>query len=241
MVPVVDNGVVITMAPTLRFSATVVVALALSGCVSTVDGSAVRAEGESDPVSLLQESDLEDVLLDEAELNDVLGSTEVEVFEDLYEMTDDSADISEPDCIGAVFSAEEPVYAPTRYTGLHSRLAEEADSDFGFFVEQAVVTMPSVEAATGFLDRSAQTWRDCTATTLFYDTGEDSIELALQDVIRDGPMIGQRVSIVDGDSKCEHTMAAVKNVIVEVFVCGVQPRDYATEMVTRMVARVGEP
>lgn len=239
--PVVDNGVVTVMAPTVQFSATVVIALALSGCVSTVDGAAMRAEGEPDPVSLLQEQDLEDVLLDEAELNDVLGSTEVEVFEDLYEMTDDSADISEPDCIGAVFSAEEPVYAPSRYTGVHSRLAEEADNEFGFFIEQAVVAMPSVEAATGFLDGAAQTWRDCTETTLLYDSGDDSVELQLRGVIRDGAMIGQRISVVDGGWECEHTMAAVNNAIVEVFVCGVQPRDYATRMVTRMVANVGDP
>ena len=229
------------MAPTLQFSATVVVALVLSGCVSTVDGAAMRAEGEGDPVSLLQEQDLEDVLLDEAELNDVLASTQVEVFEDLYVMTDDSADVSVPDCIGAVFSAEEPVYAPTRYTGVHSRLAEEADNEFGFFIEQAVVTMPSVEAAAGFLDESARAWSDCAASTLFYDDGEDSIELQLHEVIRDGAMLDQRISLLDRDWECGHAMAAAQNAIVEVFVCGVQPRDYATKMVTKMIADIGEP
>ena len=64
-----------------------------------------------------------------------MNSTQMEVTKDLYRTTDDSASVSEPACLGAVYTAEEPIYKDTDYTAVQTRLASEPDG-YGFTVEQ---------------------------------------------------------------------------------------------------------
>ena len=48
-----------------------------------------------------------------------MGSTQMKLTSELDEMTDHSADVSDPDCLGAVYGAEEdPVYAGTDWTAV---------------------------------------------------------------------------------------------------------------------------
>ncbi len=87
-----------------RQMSSVLLAFAVSGCVSTVDGTATRAAEEpAGQLSLLEERDLESILLDVEELNEILDSDEVEITYDLYETTDDSAD-TWSDCSADVVS-----------------------------------------------------------------------------------------------------------------------------------------
>ena len=58
----------------------------------------------------LDESKLDDVLLSIGELNEIIGSTRMEVTVELEEMSDHSTEVSDPDCLGAIYGAEEPVY-----------------------------------------------------------------------------------------------------------------------------------
>lgn len=220
---------------------TVLVALALTGCVSTVDGVAVRTQGEPPAATLLGEDDLDPILLGEAELVDTFGGTRIEVVRDLYAMADDSDEISAPECIGAIYTAEELAYAGTDYTAVLRRVATEPDDELGLWIEQAVVALPSAGAAEDFLDESARIWSDCSAAPLTLTDGTDWLDVVLDDVVHEGPVISQMSRLADfGPAECQHSMAAVENAIVETSVCGVRIRDEATALINSMLVNAGE-
>ena len=150
-----------------------------------MDGSAVRAEVPSPQVqSLLDARDLDRILLGDDELNEFMSSTEIEVTKEPPPDDRRSASVSEPACLGAVYTAEEPIYKDTGYTAVHTRLAREPD-EYGFTVEQTGVILPSVEAAEKFVDDSAQAWSDCAAMELSVTDGQEWHDWDLQDVVRD--------------------------------------------------------
>lgn len=219
----------------------VLLVLAVSGCVSTVDGTATRAADEpAGQLSLLEERDLEPILLDVEELNEILDSDEVEITHDLYETTDDSDDVSDPYCLGAVFTAEEPIYSDTGYSAVLTRLGSEPD-EYGFTIELTGVIMGSQADAEAFVDDSADTWSDCSADVVSLTDGADWFDWQLEDVKRDGGIVSQPSALADGGAwECQHSIAAVSNAVVEASVCGVRVRDEAKTMVTEMIARAGE-
>ena len=126
-------------------AAGVAVALAalLSGCVSTVSGTAVR-DGHAVPTNVppLDESALEKVLLPIDEVNEIMGSTQMEVTGELDDMTDSSDKVSDPDCLGAMFGAEEPVYDGSGWTAVRDQVAREPEDDNDHWVEQTAVLYP---------------------------------------------------------------------------------------------------
>lgn len=188
--------------------------------------------------SLLVEPDLARILLTEADLRKALDSTDLTITSDLYEMTDDSSDVSDPACLGAFYTAEEPIYQDTGYTAVRTRLARESD-DYGFTVEQTGVILPSVDVAEEFVDESAQVWGHCTAVPLSRTDGSEWHDWQLLQVIRDGGIISQTSQWANnGGYQCQHSMAAAANAIVEVSVCGVRMRNEAQSMVAEIVAKV---
>lgn len=214
----------------------------MSGCTSVVDGTAVRPQGASGPeLPLLDEGDLDAVLLSDDELNEALGSSEIEITDEIGEMTDDSADISDPDCLGALYTAEEPVYQDTGYTALLTRLASEPGDDYEHWVEQTAVIVPSLEDAEKFVDESAQAWDACAGTTVSVSDGEDWFDWELEEVVRGDGMVSQLSETHDFvDWQCQHAMAAASNSVIEVSVCGERIRDEATALVTEMIAKVAK-
>jgi len=105
--------------------------------VSTVSGSAVRdAKTVPTDVPRLQESVLDSVLLPIDEINDIMGTTDLEITSDMDEMTDSSDKVSNQDCLGAMFGAEEPVYEGSGWTAVRDVVAREPDEDNDHWIEQ---------------------------------------------------------------------------------------------------------
>ena len=80
-------------------------------------------------VPALDESKLDDVLLSIGELNGIVGSTQMTITVELEEMSDHSAEVSDPDCLGAIYGAEDLVYAGTGWTAMRDQVAREPDED----------------------------------------------------------------------------------------------------------------
>ena len=126
--------------------AVVAAAMALSGCVSTVSGTAVRdAKTVPTDVPRLEESALDKVLLPVDEINDIMGTTDLEVTSDMDDMTDSSDKVSDPDCLGAMFGAEEPVYKGSGWTAVRDIVAREPDEDNDHWIEQTGGDLPAGE------------------------------------------------------------------------------------------------
>lgn len=211
-----------------------------AACTSVVDGAAVRGDSAS-PTAILGEGDLDGILLDDEELNNLLGGSDIEVTDEVDEMTDDSADVSDPDCIGALYTAEEPVYADTGYTAVLTRLASESGDEYEHWVEETAVVMPSAQDAEEFVAESAQQWQGCAGRTVSISDGEDWYDWDLSDAVRTDGILSQRSTALDSiEWQCEHALAAASNVVLEASVCAEQITDEATKLLTEMVAKAAE-
>lgn len=210
----------------------VLVAVLLSGCVSTVDGTAVagRSAGPRE-VAPLRESQLDGVLLTIGELNAVMGSTRVEITGDYDDMSDLSAEVSDPDCLGAVYGAEETVYAGSGWTAVRDQVAREPDYDNDHWVEQSAVLYPAAENARRFVDESADMWRDCAGSAIVVS---DAL-WELGDVeVRDGVVTQLTIQEGAGGWGCEHALSAVSNVTVEAWACSYSVTDEAAQIARAM-------
>ncbi len=219
-------------------STAIATAVLVSACVSTVEGTATRQHAGQDrnsaDVPPLDEADLDDVLLTIGELNGIVGSTRMEVTLEVDEMSDHSMEVSDQDCLGAIYGAEEPVYAGTRWTAVRDQVAREPDEDNDHWVEQAAVLYPAAANARDFFDSSLAAWQDCA-----YDTttvGDGDYEWELDGVDVSDTMIAQSASQEDADGwACQHALSLVSNLTVETWACGYSISDEAEQIASAMI------
>ena len=214
----------------------------LTGCVSTVSGTATRGQnaGPSD-VPPLEESQLDDVVLSIGEINAIMGSSTMEVTSELDEMTDHSADVSDPGCLGAIYGAEEPVYAGSGFTALRDQIAREEGDDNEHWVEQTVVLYPSADKAQAFFEKSKANWEECSNYTVSVDDGGTAYDWKIDEVKAEDTMITQVTTQKDAAGwACQHALSPVSNITVEVWACSYSPGDEAATIVSDMVANAAK-
>lgn len=217
-------------------------AVLLSGCVSNISGNAVRAQNAG-PIDVppLDESKLDDVLLSIGELNGILGSTQMEITVELEEMSDHSTEVSDPDCLGAIYGAEEPVYEGTGWTAMRDQVAREPDEDNDHWVEQTAVLYPAAENAQKFFDDSKSAWENCAGSAISVDDSDASYLWQLDDVAATDTLITQFSTQEDADGwACEHALAVVSNLTVETWACGYSITNEAATIADDIVANAAE-
>ncbi len=215
--------------------ALIAVSVLLSACVSTVEGTATRGQGAVQrSVPLLDEDKLDEIPLTIGELNGIVGSTQMEVTSELEEMTDHSATVSDPDCLGAIYGAEEPVYEGTDWIAVRDQVAREPDEDNDHWVEQTAVLYPAAANARDFFDSSSDIWQDCANETIAVADGD--YFWMLDDVDVGDTMIAQTASQDDANGwACQHALSLVSNVTVEAWACGYSISDEAAQIVDVMI------
>lgn len=218
------------------------VAVLVSGCVSTVSGIAVR-DNKTVPADVprLDESSLDKVLLSIDEINDIMGTTDLEVTGELNDMTDSSDKVSDQDCLGAMFGAEDPVYKGSGWTAVRDVVAREPEEDNDHWVEQTVVLYPEADDAKGFLDKSKSIWQHCAGSSLAVDTQDNSSLWEFGDVTVDDGMIVQMANQEDADGwGCQHALAAVSNMTAETWACAYGVGDEAAAMVVGITDKAAD-
>lgn len=223
---------------------TVVIAASvlLTGCVSNVAGTAVRAPnaGPTD-VPLLRESKLDDVLLSIGDLNGIMGSTTMKVTSEMEEMTDHSAEVSDPDCLGAIYGAEEPVYAESGWKAMRDQVAREPDEDNEHWVEQTAVLYPSADEANEFFDGSKSTWEECAGYSISVSDSGSSYLWQMDDVTAEDTLITQLTTQEGAEGwACQHALSVVSNLTVEAWACGYAITDEAATLATDMIANAAK-
>ena len=243
--PVGHNSAVIFLGAAARATAVgavVAASVLLSGCVSTVSGTAVRAQNAA-PIDVppLTEAKLDDVLLSIGELNDIMGSTQMRVTSELDEMTDHSGEVSDPDCLGAIYGAEEPVYAASGWTAVRDQVAREPGEDNEHWVEQTAVLYPSADKAQKFFDESKSSWEKCAGYSVSVDDPDATYLWQIDDVASEDNLITQTTAQEDADGwACQHALSVVSNVTVEAWACSYDVRDEAATIANDMVAKAAK-
>jgi len=220
----------------------VAAATALTGCVSTVSGVAVRnASTVPSDVPKLDGSALDTVLLSIDEINDVMGTTDLEVTSDIDDMTDSSDKVSDPDCLGAMFGAEEAVYKGSGWTDVRDVVAREPDEDNDHWIEQTAVIYPEAGNAKRFFEKSRSIWEKCADSSLAVDTEDTSSLWEFEKVTAGDGLITQIATQEDADGwGCEHALAAASNLTAETWVCAYNLGDEASAMAIDIVNKAAE-
>ena len=243
--PVGHNSAVIFLGTAARASAVgaaIAASVLLSGCVSNVTGTAVRAQNAA-PVDVppLTEAKLADVLLSIGELNGIMGSTQMKVTSELDEMTDHSGEVSDPDCLGAIYGAEEPVYAASGWTAVRDQVAREPGEDNEHWVEQTAVLYPSADKAQKFFDESKSSWKKCSGYSVSVDDASATYLWQIDQLASDENLITQTTAQEDANGwACQHALSVVSNVTVEAWACSYDVKDEAATIATDMVANAAK-
>ncbi len=214
----------------------------LSGCMSTVAGTAVRAQHAA-PVDVppLTDAKLPDVLLSIGELNSIMGATQMKVTSELQDMTDHSEAVSDPDCLGAIYGAEDPVYAGSGWTAMRDQVAREPGGDNEHWVEQTAVLYPSAAKAQKFLDQSKSAWQKCSGYSVSVDDATATYLWQIDSVTAQDTLITQMTAQEDADGwACQHALSVVSNVTVEAWACGYSIKDEAATIANEMVANAAK-
>jgi serine/threonine kinase PknH len=185
----------------------------------------------------LTEATLDEVLLSIVELNRIVGSTQMTITSDLQVMTDHSADVNDPDCLGSVYGAEKPVYAPFGWTAVRDQVAREPGDDNPHWVEQTAVLYPSAEQAQNFFHDSQSKWKNCAGQSISVKNAETTYQWQIDDVTAKDTLITQMSTQNDARGwACHHALSVVSNLTVEAFACGYSIRNEAATMANRMIA-----
>jgi outer membrane murein-binding lipoprotein Lpp len=222
--------------------AVIAASVLLSGCVSTVSGTAVRAQHAA-PIDVppLSEAKLDDVLLSIGELNGIMGSTQMKVTSELDEMTDHSGEVSDPDCLGAIYGAEDPVYAGSGWTAVRDQVAREPGEDNEHWAEQTAVLYPSAEKAQKFFDESKSSWEKCSGYSVSVNDLDATYLWQIDSVTAEDTLITQLTAQEDADGwACQHALSVVSNVTVEAWACGYTIQDEAATIANDMVANAAK-
>jgi hypothetical protein len=213
-----------------------------TGCVSTVSGTATRGQSAvASDVPPLNESKLDDVVLSIGEINAIMGSSTMEVTSELDEMTDHSDAVSDPECLGAIYGAEEPVYAGSGFTAVLDQISREDGDGNEHWVEQTVVLYPSADKAQKFFDKSKAQWEECSDYTVSVDDGGTAYDWDIAEVTAEDTLITQLTTQQDAAGwACQHALSPVSNITVEVWACSYSPGDEAATIVNDMIANAAK-
>jgi hypothetical protein len=210
--------------------------------VSTVSGTALRAQHAA-PIDVpsLTEAKLDDLLLSVGELNGIMGSAKMKVTSELQEMTDHSEEVSDPDCLGAIYGAEAPVYDGSGWTAMRDQVVREPGEDNDHWVEQTAVLFPSAEKAQKFFDDSKSSWKKCSGSSVSVDNGGATYLWQIDNLTSEDTLITQMTAQEDANGwACQHALSVVSNVTVEAWGCGYSVKDEAATIANEMVANAAK-
>jgi hypothetical protein len=197
------------------------------------------------PIPIVTPTKLKSILLSAEEVNTIMGGSHMKpskVFEDM----NDTSGVSNPNCLGALYTAQESVYAGSGWSAVSDQTLRESRADnpdsSRFWVNQTAVAFPSADQAGAFLNTSADKWEACAGQTVTVTDGSKQSTWTLGDVSRGGENKIVQVGTQEGAQgwACQHALSEVSNAVVEVIACSDQIGGEASQMADEMVASAAE-
>jgi PknH-like extracellular domain len=216
------------------------VVVTVAGCVTTTGGTArpANSAGPGSSSAPGQPGDsLEHILLSAADVNSVMGATDMQLMDSSNDMSDHSGAVSDPQCLGALYNAEESVYSKTGWTDVADQVLTEPEDDSDHWVEQTAVQFPTSAAANAFRDASFKRWTDCIGKTVMVDDGDYEFHWQFDGISSDNGTVSQTARQTDSDNwECQHALTAVDAYLLEVSACGTALNDEAVTIVHQLAA-----
>ncbi len=230
-----------------RFVVLAVAVAVLAGCASTGDSgrasSSAAAKFTPMPFAapvLVRE--LPGLLLDAAEVNSLVGATDMEVVDEWSRMF--GFNTPGGDCAGAWSSTWQPAYEGSGWMGVRGRSIRKPGSEWNQVVYEAVVAFPLPEDATGFYAKQAASWKTCNGRhvderNLDKDNPRTDLQYTLEDANDTSGMLTMASQDeVEPSLACEHALTVHNNVAVDIRACGPGLRTQAGAVASAIAAKV---
>jgi serine/threonine-protein kinase len=191
------------------------------------------------PLDPVQPDRLSAILLDPSGINSVMESSTMTPGDGITSMDSSSATLSLPNCLGALYTSQDPAYAGSGYTGVSGLVSSEPGDNYGHWVSQAAVAFPSADKAKAFLQSSADKWKDCAGKTLTVTKKTKVHRWTFAQLNGSPPKITMLETQEGADGwACQRALAVSNNVIVDVSACGYHISDQGSQIVDKVVSKV---
>jgi hypothetical protein len=208
-------------------------AVVLAGCVHTVAGTAVS--GGSGSLG----GGLDGVLLGVDPVNAIMGATGITVVGTSDNMQTTTENVSRPDCLGALYTAQDSVYRNSGWTDVRDQVLAEPFGKSAHRVEQTAVEFPGSDPAQAFVNASLAAWSRCSGKEVTMTSDADVNHWKIGDLVITGRTINQTAAQEEaGGWGCQHALSAVAAIVVEASACSNNIADQAVTIIDKMSARV---
>ncbi|OBG63977.1 serine/threonine-protein kinase PknH/PknJ [Mycobacterium sp. E3339] len=179
------------------------------------------------------------LLLGASDINSVMSSSTMEPGKPIQAMDTSALTVSQPDCQGALYTTQSPVYAGTGYSAVSGLVSSEPGDNYDHWVNQAVVLFPSADKAKAFLQNSAEKWKGCAGKTVTVTNKGKTYRWTFAQLQGAPPKIAVLDTQEGADGwECQRAMGTANNVIVDINACGYHISDQGTQIVDKIVAKI---
>ncbi|UGU20258.1 serine/threonine-protein kinase PknH/PknJ [Mycobacterium avium] len=199
----------------------------------------IRPKPEPPQAAPLTSDRLGALLLSASEVNAVMGSSTMEPGKPITATDSSSVTVSVPDCQGALYTTQDPVYAGSGYSAVNGLVSSEAGDNYDHWVNQAVVLFPSADKAKSFLQTSLQKWKGCAGQTVTVTNKSKTYRWTFAQVQGAPPKITLMDTQEGADGwECQRALSVANNVIVDINACGYRITDQGDQIADKVVAKI---
>jgi len=186
---------------------------AAAGSTNAATSSSEAPPPPPPPVALGQ---LEQLLLSPAELNTIMGATDMTVAARRSTLEHESG-VSPQDCLALASVADSDVYANSGWTDTRGQTLIGAPGNNGHAIIQNLVLFPATEQAQAFATASKRNWQACSNTRFTDATGQG---MSYSSGPLDEPNGTLTVRVDSPTLSCQRALTAANNVVIDVAACG---------------------
>jgi serine/threonine kinase PknH len=179
------------------------------------------------------------LLLSPSDINSIMGSSTMQPGKPILSMDTSPVTLSLPDCQGALYTSQDPVYAGTGYSGVSGLVSSEPGDNYDHWVNQAVILFPSADKAKSFMQTAADKWKGCAGKTVTVTNKGKTYRWTFAQINGNPPKMTVMDTQEGADGwECQRAMSQANNVIVDVNACGYHIGDQGGQITDKIVAKI---
>jgi hypothetical protein len=183
---------------------------------------------------------LDGLFLSPDQINTAMGTTGMTAGQSGAKLADDTALISDKNCLAVQDSAELAVYSGSGWTTVRGEVFQQPADKLTEFVDQAVVLFPDATRAAAFFTAAPAQWQSC-ANRQFTETaaGQSPATWTVGAVSNTNGTLSVRKTREGGNGwNCQRALTVRNNVAVDVMACSYRQGEFAVNIAHEIADKV---
>jgi len=202
-------------------------------------GGGTTPTSTSPPPKPIAEDRLAGLLLTNPELNTAMGSSTMQAGKPITAMDTSPVTLSSPECQGALYTSQEPTYSGTGYTAISGLISSEPGDNYEHLVDESVVSFPSADKATAFVQSSVDKWKACASKTITITSNGKTYRWTFSSFNGNTPNIWMTRTQEGADGwACQRALSVANNVVVDINACGYKINNQGSQIADQIVKKI---